>query len=83
MAETSTRGESLVSQRAWLAARLEAAGHGQCAYDLEAADADSLVAVAYGIVEHLEEGCGAPRQQDQPIAADLRSWIDALEVDQS
>ena len=81
--ESGNGGESSDSRRGWLAARLEAAGHGDCAYDLEAADVADLVAVGWSIVEHLEEGCGAPRERDQPIARDLRRWLDELELDRA
>lgn len=89
MAENRTRGESgnggesLERQRTRLARILEANGHGECAYDLEAADDECVVGVAYSIVEHLEQGCGAPRESDQRIAEDLRDWIVAFELDRS
>jgi len=73
--ESSNRGESADSrERTLIAVQLEALGHGGCASDLEAAcDADAAY-VAYSIVEHLEENCGAPREQDQDVAARLKAW---------
>jgi len=31
------------------------------------------------IVEHLEENCGAPRDEDQDVAARLKAWADRHE----
>jgi hypothetical protein len=87
MAENLTRGESgnggesLDSQRQRLAARLEAVGHGGCAHDLEVADVLLVADVAYGIVDHLVRYCGAPREQDQPIARDLQAWATRFEAE--
>jgi hypothetical protein len=74
--ESANRGESSESERYRLALDLEALGHGGCAEDLETAWDDEVVAVAYSIVEHLEEGCGAPREEDQDVAIRLREWAD-------
>jgi hypothetical protein len=60
--------------------RLESVGHGGCASDLEAAEDELVVDVAYGIVEHLESYCGTPREVDQEIAEDLRVWADRFEA---
>ena len=75
--ESANRGESPRScERTLIAVQLEALGHGGCAFDLEAADDLDAAAVAYSIVEHLEENCGAPRDEDQDIAARLKAWAD-------
>jgi hypothetical protein len=75
--ESGIRGESASRERTALAQELEALGHGGCAFDLEAADDCCVVAVAYQIVEHLQENCGAPREQDQDVAERLKRWADA------
>lgn len=62
------------AERTRLARQLEALGHGGCAYDLEAAADEDAAEVAYSIIEHLEENCGAPREQDQDVAARLKTW---------
>jgi len=73
-------GESGDSQeRTLIAVQLEALGHGGCAYDLEAASDEDAADVAYSIVEHLEENCGAPRDEDQDVAARLKTWADKHE----
>ena len=78
--ESGIRGESaLTHERSLIAQQLEALGHGGCAFDLEAADDEDVVDVAYAIVEHLEENCGAPREQDQDVAAQLKDWADRFE----
>lgn len=59
-----------------LARELEAGGHGGCAYDLTSADDHEVVTVAYAIVQHLEENCGHPREEDQDLAGRLREWAD-------
>lgn len=87
MAETVTRGEShnggesADSHRQVLAQRLEARGHGQCAYDLEAADDCDVVRVAYEIAEHVEYACGNDQFADEHLAADIRAWA-ALQQEQ-
>lgn len=68
-------------ERHVLAQRLEAVGHGMCACDLEAADWRLVTEVARGIVDHLEAYCGAPREQDQPIARDLQAWASRYEAE--
>ena len=78
--ESGIRGESSLSrERALIAQQLEALGHGGCAFDLEAADDEDVVDVAYSIVEHLEENCGAPRDEDQDVAVHLKDWADRYE----
>jgi hypothetical protein len=68
-------------ERHVLAQRLEAVGHGVCAYDLEAADDRLVVEVANEIANHLDSYCGAPREQDQPITEDLRDWANRYEAE--
>lgn len=78
--ESANRGESPDSrERSLIAAQLEALGHGGCAFDLEAAADEDVADVAYSIVEHLEENCGAPREEDQDVAARLKAWADLYE----
>lgn len=86
MAESPTRGESAnrgesahSRERSLIADQLEQLGHGGCAYDLEAATDEDAADVAYSIVEHLEENCGAPREEDQDVAARLKTWADQHE----
>jgi len=78
--ESANRGESPHScERTLIAVQLEALGHGGCADDLEAATDEDAAEVAYSIVEHLEENCGAPRDEDQDVAARLKTWADEHE----
>ena len=78
--ESGNRGESADSaERDLIAIQLEALGHGGCAYDLAAADDEDAADVAYSIIEHLEENCGAPREEDQLLADRLRDWADRHE----
>jgi hypothetical protein len=78
--ESANRGESPDSrERSLIAVQLEALGHGGCAYDLEAADDEDVADVAYSIIEHLEYNCGAPREEDQDVAARLKAWADRHE----
>lgn len=78
--ESRNRGESpLSTERASIADQLERLGHGGCAFDLDAATDADVVDVAYSIVEHLEENCGAPREEDQDVAAQLKAWADRFE----
>ena len=78
--ESANRGESADSrERTLIAVQLEALGHGGCASDLEAACEQDAADVAYSIVEHLEENCGAPREEDQDVAARLKTWADSHE----
>ena len=75
--ESANRGESADSrERALIVDQLEQLGHGGCAFDLEAAAAEDAAYVAYSIVEHLEENCGAPREEDQDVAVRLKVWAD-------
>jgi hypothetical protein len=74
--ESANRGESRSADRSALARRLEAAGHGGCASDLEAADDRDVVTVAYAIVQHIEENYEARREEDELIAQDLKDWAD-------
>lgn len=78
--ESGIRGESAECARVLLARELEALGHGGCAFDLAGADDADVVAVAYQIVQHLEENCGAPREQDQDVAERLKAWADSIDT---
>lgn len=79
--ESGIRGESATAERTQLARRLEAGGHGGCAYDLEAADDDEVMDVALAVVQHLQEGCGAPVERDQILAEDIQAWIERYDRD--
>ena len=72
--------ESASAARTALARRLESLGHGGCASDLEAADGPpDMVAVAYAIVQHLEENGGT--EEDQLLAEDIQVWADRHDRD--
>ena len=77
--ESANGGESADSERTRLAQRLEARGHGGCAFDLEAADDMDVARVAYEIAEHVEYACGNPRCADAQLARDIRTWADLHE----
>ena len=77
--ESGIRGESAPGELMALAYDLEALGHGGCAFDLANADDCCVVAVAYQIIQHLEENCGAPREEDQDVAERLKTWADSQE----
>lgn len=77
--ESAHRGESDDLDLIRLIVRLDDAGHGGCADDLTLASPAKVVDVAYQVIEHLEEGCGAPREQDQDLAYDLRAWAERRE----
>lgn len=70
-------GETLAAERTRLARMLEASGHGQCAYDLEAADDADVEEVAYEIAEHVEQACGDFRTNPD-LADKIRKWADRL-----
>ena len=75
--ESGNRGESAHSaERASIVEQLAELGHGVCAYDLAVAADEYAADMAYSIIEHLEEGCGAPREEDQDVAARLKTWAD-------
>ncbi len=59
--------------RTRLARLLEAAGHGQCAQDLETADDSDVEDLVYEIAEHVEEACG-DFDADPELAAKIRAW---------
>lgn len=77
--ESGIRGESAECERVLLARELEALGHGGCAFDLTGADDPDVVTVAYSIVQHLQENCGSPREEDQDLAERIQAWADKME----